>query len=190
MAPKNKVIKKNFNKRAYLKDKLKTNFGSQQEGHGRAYLQKKAVVRQYFRQQRREEEKHRKKLQFQQSPILTNSNKIDKFGNLDLESVSDTLTEEITDAGQPVSSQEFPKKRLNSWQRARAEYHKKISEIEKIKEESATRKKEIEEAKRKHKEKRLQRYKKLNQKTKKGQPVMSSRIELMLEQLQGEVGYS
>ncbi|XP_069161186.1 trichohyalin-like [Procambarus clarkii] len=53
---------------------------------------------------------------------------------------------------------------------------------------SYKKKKEIEEAKRKHKEKRLQRYKKLNQKTKKGQPVMSSRIELMLEQLQGEVG--
>ncbi|XP_042218444.1 uncharacterized protein LOC121863744 [Homarus americanus] len=59
-------IKKKFNKRKYLKNKLKTNFGSRQEGHGQAFLQKQAIKQQYFRQQKREEEKRRKKLHHMQ----------------------------------------------------------------------------------------------------------------------------
>ncbi|MPC82491.1 hypothetical protein E2C01_077161 [Portunus trituberculatus] len=44
--------------------------------------------------------------------------------------------------------------------------------------------KEAEEAKKRYKEKRLYRFKKLNQKTPKGQPLMRGKIELMLEALQ------
>nr|XP_053656514.1 thyroid transcription factor 1-associated protein 26 homolog [Cherax quadricarinatus] len=179
MDKQDKVVKKKFNKRAYLKEKLKTNFGSRQEGHGRAFLQKKAVVRQYFRQQRREDEKNRKKLQFQQLA------KGEKFQKLEPQSIN-ALTKENSDINESAS-QQFRKK-TNSWQQARAEYHKKIAEKEQMKEESAKRRKEIEEAKKKYQEKRLHRFKKLSQKTRKGQIVMSGRIELLLEQLEREMG--
>lgn len=49
------------------------------------------------------------------------------------------------------------------------------------------RREEAEAAKKKYKEKRLHRFKKLHQKTKKGQPVMRGKIELMLEALQQSV---
>ncbi|KAG0712310.1 Thyroid transcription factor 1-associated protein 26 [Chionoecetes opilio] len=76
------------------------------------------------------------------------------------------------------------KNRPNNQRRARAEYRRKIEEKEQGQEETVKRKQEAEIAKKKYKEQRLHRFKKLNQKTRKGQPVMQGKIELMLEALQ------
>ena len=46
---------------------------------------------------------------------------------------------------------------------------------------------EKEEALKKYKEKRMQTYKKLSRKTKKGQPVMKDRLEMLLEKIQQQV---
>ncbi|XP_064103984.1 thyroid transcription factor 1-associated protein 26 homolog, partial [Macrobrachium nipponense] len=54
--------KKSFDKRAYFKQKYKKNYGSQQEGHGRALLQKKAFVRQYYKEKKWQERKEQKRL--------------------------------------------------------------------------------------------------------------------------------
>lgn len=76
------------------------------------------------------------------------------------------------------------KNRPNNLRRARAEYKKKIEEKQQSKDEVLKRRQEAEVARKRYKEKRLHRFKKLNQKTKKGQPVMRGKIELMLEALQ------
>lgn len=76
------------------------------------------------------------------------------------------------------------KNRPNNFQRAKALYKKKIEEKMQRQEETLNKRKEAEEAKKKYKERRLYRFKKLNQKTKKGQPLMRGKIELMLESLQ------
>ena len=46
---------------------------------------------------------------------------------------------------------------------------------------------EKEEALKKYKEKKMQTYKKLSKKTKKGQPVMKDRLEMLLEKIQQQV---
>lgn len=48
---------------------------------------------------------------------------------------------------------------------------------------------EREEALKKYKEKRMQTYKQLSRKTKKGQPVMNVRLEMLLEKIQQQVAY-
>ncbi|XP_071544859.1 uncharacterized protein [Panulirus ornatus] len=172
------TVKKKFNKRAYLKQKLKTNFGSRQEGRGLAFVQKNAIVQRYFRQQRKDEERQRKRNQHLQSMEGE-----DQIKGLQLHSKSNPLMKTDIVEDESLSSQRSRKK-LNSWQRAKGEYRKKVAERARKKQEALKRKEEIEEAKRKYKENRLHRFKKLNQKTKKGQPVMRGRIEIMLEKLQ------
>lgn len=82
----------------------------------------------------------------------------------------------------------FRKKKLYSWQRAKLEYKKKIAEKEQKREDTKKRKEEMEIARKKYKEKKLHRYKKLSKKNNKGQPLMSGRIELILEKLMEEQG--
>lgn len=70
-----------------------------------------------------------------------------------------------------------PKKSPSFFDVARKEYERK-------KEETLRVKAEREEALRKYKEKKMQAYKKLSKRTKKGQPVMKDRIELLLQKIQ------
>ncbi|KOX76388.1 Thyroid transcription factor 1-associated protein 26 like protein, partial [Melipona quadrifasciata] len=64
---------------------------------------------------------------------------------------------------------------------------RKKDEKRKQKEEALRVKTEKEEALQKYKEKRMQTYKKLSKKTKKGQPVMKDRLEMLLEKIQQQV---
>lgn len=61
-------------------------------------------------------------------------------------------------------------------------------EKEERKQEKIRKQEERIEAVKKSKQERLLRIKKLTQKTKKGQPVMKGRIELLLQKIQREVG--
>ncbi|XP_078052089.1 uncharacterized protein LOC144478216 [Augochlora pura] len=64
--------------------------------------------------------------------------------------------------------------------RKKDEKRKKIEEIKRIKAER-------DEALNKYKQKRTQTYKKLSKKTKKGQPVMKDRLEILLDKIQHQV---
>lgn len=172
MESQDKRMKKKFNRRVYLKQKLRTKFGSQQEGHGRAFLQKKAVVRQHLRLQNKTLAKEKKKL----------VNLQESYAEASTEAQSNSLTDTNQEDLPPSSSSR--KNRPNNLRRARAEYKKKIEEKQQSKDEVLKRRQEAEAARKRYKEKRLHRFKKLNQKTKKGQPVMRGKIELMLEALQ------
>ncbi|XP_050686450.1 thyroid transcription factor 1-associated protein 26 homolog isoform X2 [Eriocheir sinensis] len=142
-------------------------------GHGRAFLQKRAVVRQHLRLKNKTLAKEMKQLH--------------DLHNVCEEGAAETKVENrLTDAStddSPLSSS--PRKnRPNNLRRARAAYKKKIEEKQQKQEEVTSRREEAEAAKKKYKEKRLHRFKKLSQKTRKGQPVMRGKIELMLEALQ------
>ena len=53
-----------------------------------------------------------------------------------------------------------------------------------LKEKIAKQKQEKEEALKKYREKKTEHFKKLSQKTKKGQPLMKGRLEILLEKIQ------
>lgn len=174
MEPQNKKTKKKFSAHVHFKHKQRATFGSQQAGHGRALLQKRAVVRQHLRLKNKIQAKEKKKLKYMQSSSEGVSNSEEQQNNL----LADSTQEDS-----PFSSSSR-KNRPNNLQRAKAEYRKKVEEKMLRKEAALNKRQEAEEARKRYKEKRLHRFKKLNQKTRKGQPLMRGKIELMLEALQ------
>ena len=72
----------------------------------------------------------------------------------------------------------------NSLSKAKDQFKKKMSQKELKKEEFIKNQKEKEEAMKKYKEKKAARLKVLNAKTKRGQPKMGGRIELLLAQIE------
>lgn len=75
-------------------------------------------------------------------------------------------------------------KKGSAFYKAKQEYQRKQEEIKNKKEEAIRVKTEREEALRKYKEKKIRAFKVLSKKTKKGQPVMKGRIEMLLEKIQ------
>lgn len=71
--------------------------------------------------------------------------------------------------------------------KARQEFLDKRNEQWRQEEEAFRVKAEREEALKKYKEKRMQTYKQLSRKTRKGQPVMNVRLEMLLEKIQQQM---
>ncbi|XP_031847005.1 uncharacterized protein LOC116433244 [Nomia melanderi] len=84
------------------------------------------------------------------------------------------------------SQQSHPPK-ISAFHKAKKEFLRKKDEKRKKREEAMRVKSEREEALKKYKEKRMQTYKRLSKKTKKGQPVMKDRLEMLLEKIQQQV---
>ncbi|XP_033326937.1 uncharacterized protein LOC117220774 [Megalopta genalis] len=80
-----------------------------------------------------------------------------------------------------------PTKKVSAFYKAKQEYLRKKDEKRKRIEEIVRTKAERQEALNKYKQKRTQTYKKLSKKTKKGQPVMKDRLEMLLEKIQNQV---
>lgn len=76
------------------------------------------------------------------------------------------------------------KRRGYAFYKAKQEYKHKLEEKKTKVEDANRRREEREEALRKYKEKKMRNFKMLSKKTKKGQPVMKSRIEMLLEKIQ------
>lgn len=68
--------------------------------------------------------------------------------------------------------------------KAKKEYQRKQQEEKKRREDAIRVKAEREEALRNYKEKKMRNFKVLSKKTKKGQPVMKDRVEMLLEKIQ------
>lgn len=77
--------------------------------------------------------------------------------------------------------------KISAFHKAKKEFLRKKDEKRKRKEEVTRVKSEREEALKKYKEKKMQMYKKLSKKTRKGQPVMKDRLEMLLEKIQQQV---
>ncbi|XP_071867486.1 uncharacterized protein [Bombus fervidus] len=78
-------------------------------------------------------------------------------------------------------------RRISAFHRAKQEFLDKKNEKRKRVEEASRVKAEREEALKKYKEKRMQTYKQLSRKTRKGQPVMKARLEMLLEKIQQQM---
>lgn len=79
------------------------------------------------------------------------------------------------------------KKKGYAFHKAKWEYLRKADEKKKRLEEVARMKAEREEALRRYRNKKIHNFKVLSKKTKKGQPVMKGRIEMLLEKIQQSV---
>ncbi|XP_053975571.1 thyroid transcription factor 1-associated protein 26 homolog [Hylaeus volcanicus] len=82
---------------------------------------------------------------------------------------------------------EMQPRKVSAFHKAKKEYLRKKDDKRKKKEEIVRVKTEQKEALKKYKEKKMQTFKKLSKKTKKGQPVMKDRLELLLEKIQQQV---
>ncbi|XP_068987727.1 thyroid transcription factor 1-associated protein 26 homolog [Bombus flavifrons] len=82
---------------------------------------------------------------------------------------------------------EKQQRKISAFHKAKQEFLDKRNEKWRQKEEASRVKAEREEALKKYKEKRMQTYKQLSRKTKKGQPVMNVRLEMLLEKIQQQM---
>lgn len=79
------------------------------------------------------------------------------------------------------------KKKGYAFYKAKREYQRKKEEKKKVIEDNIRVKTEREEALKQYKEKKLRTFKALSRRTKKGQPVMKDRIEILLEKIQKDL---
>ncbi|KAJ1529544.1 hypothetical protein ONE63_006316 [Megalurothrips usitatus] len=77
---------------------------------------------------------------------------------------------------------------INPYEKAKQELERRSKEKEEIRAERERQKAEREEALQKYKKEKLRKYKMLHKKTKKGQPVMAGRMEMLLEKIQQGIG--
>lgn len=179
-----------FNKREYLNHKFKNNFGTRQEGHGLALLQKKKVMLRYNRDSKREEQRFKKQNEHR---LLTKGGSQLTERDLDAEKDFPLFNQEEKTTNNKkdgeVNTYSVKPRKLSKFQKASAEYQKKEEEKQTKIKEHAERKIVIENAKNNYQKTRLERYKKLNQRTKKGQPVMKGRMELMLQKLEDDMKF-
>ncbi|XP_033196489.2 uncharacterized protein LOC117160124 [Bombus vancouverensis nearcticus] len=78
-------------------------------------------------------------------------------------------------------------RKISAFHKARQEFLDRRNEQQRQEEKACRVKAEREEALKRYKEKRMQTYKQLSRKTRKGQPVMNVRIEMLLEKIQQQV---
>ncbi|KAB0805574.1 hypothetical protein PPYR_02544 [Photinus pyralis] len=131
---------------------------------------KKRVLEGYYREMKEEEPK------FDVQKIYEKYG--DEEGENDNNLNKDLLVPSSSGTGSPRGKKSIAfKKAKSEFQRIQDEKKRKQEEIIKNKLERA-------EALKQYKAKKLEKYKKLNKKTKKGQPVMKYRMEMLLEQIQ------
>ncbi|KZC14356.1 PREDICTED: thyroid transcription factor 1-associated protein 26 homolog [Dufourea novaeangliae] len=93
----------------------------------------------------------------------------------------------LKDGDQDKNDKQMQVKKISAFHKAKKEFLRKKDEKRERKEEAMRVKSEREEALKKYKQKRMQTYKKLSKKTKKGQPVMKDRLEMLLEKIQQQI---
>ncbi|XP_025921890.1 thyroid transcription factor 1-associated protein 26 isoform X1 [Apteryx rowi] len=91
--------------------------------------------------------------------------------------------EELNKAVEPVTTERKFKKKMSN-QKTKEEYEKIKAERARKKEEAEKRKQQREEAQRLYKQKKLEAYKILSKKTKKGQPNLNLQMEFLLQKIQ------
>uniref|UniRef100_T1IXV3 Thyroid transcription factor 1-associated protein 26 n=1 Tax=Strigamia maritima TaxID=126957 RepID=T1IXV3_STRMM len=148
---------------------------------------------------RQPSEKHWKNTKFKQGGYNVKAKGFqDKHQRMVIRQYKQTLKEEkkqlqsqsglIQPEIQAKEIQRLDKKiKMSSRQRAQEIYQRKQDEIKEKREEKARLIKEKEEAKAKYREEKLRKMRILRQRTRKGQPLMKGRIELLLEKIEKQV---
>lgn len=153
-----KSVKKPFDKKLWRLQKYSKKYKLQEWEDKR----KKAVLRGYYRKVKEESDFDVKKIYEEEegATSIKGSNEINE----------DNL-----------------KKKGKAFKKAQQEFERIKGEKEAKKEEFLRRRKEKEEALKEYKRKKNEKFKKLNRKTKKGQPIMKERMEMLLEQIQNSL---
>ncbi|XP_014744222.1 PREDICTED: thyroid transcription factor 1-associated protein 26 [Sturnus vulgaris] len=176
-------------KRRWRPELLRSVVGSIQEGRGFAFRRKQKIERQY-----RKLLKKRRPVSSQQDDQFTDTypehlkhlylaeeEKLKKRRRTQDDSVSSE--EKLNKAAESFVTQEkFRNKTSN--QKAKEEYEKVKAEHARKKEEAEKRKQQREEAQRLYKKKKMEAYKILSKKTKKGQPNLNLQVEFLLQKIQ------
>ncbi|XP_027761154.1 thyroid transcription factor 1-associated protein 26 [Empidonax traillii] len=170
---------------------LRTVVGSVQEGRGFAFRRKQKIERQYRRLLMRKG----KKVHSQQDDQFTDTYpehlkhlylaEEERLKKRRHRTPEDSVLpeEEPNKAEESVVTQgKFKKKTSN--QKAKEEYEKIKAERARKKEEAEKRKQQREEAQRLYKQKKMEAYKILSKKTKKGQPNLNLQVEFLLQKIQ------
>ncbi|XP_066405987.1 thyroid transcription factor 1-associated protein 26 [Molothrus aeneus] len=168
---------------------LRSVVGSVQEGRGFAFRRKQKIERQY-----RKLLKKRRQVHSQQDDQFTDTYpehlkhlylaeeaKLKKRRRTPDDSVSSE--EKLNKAAESVGTQEKFKNKTSN-QKAKEDYEKIKAEHARKKEEAEKRKQQREEAQRLYKKKKMEAFKILSKKTKKGQPNLNLQVEFLLQKIQ------
>ncbi|XP_078424060.1 thyroid transcription factor 1-associated protein 26 homolog [Cetorhinus maximus] len=170
---------------------FKKGWGSIKEGQGFAFQQKNRIKHEYKKLLRKE-----KKAQHPQE-IQYTENYPDHLRHLYL-AEEELLKKQSKKAkksqtvaiSQPDSQAETTKKEKSksSYQKSKEEYEKRQAELIKQKEAAEESQRAKEEALRKYKERKLEKYRILSKKTRKGQPNLNIQMEYLLKKIQDNQG--
>nr|XP_008164785.1 thyroid transcription factor 1-associated protein 26 [Chrysemys picta bellii] len=176
-------------KRQWRPDPRQSFLGNVREGQGFAFWRKQKIHREYNKLLKKEGKahpqwkvqytdsypEHLKHLYLAEEKMLEKQSKSKRTVVLLEQKCSTKVTSDTT-------QRKFKKKTSN--QKAKEEYEKIKAERAKKKEEAEKRKQEREEAQRLYKQKKMEAYKILSKRTKKGQPNLNLQIEFLLQKIQ------
>ncbi|KAM9169960.1 thyroid transcription factor 1-associated protein 26 [Pangshura tecta] len=176
-------------KRQWRPDPRRSFLGNVREGQGFAFWRKQKIQREYKKLLKKEGKarpqwkvqytdsypEHLKHLYLAEKEMLQKQSKSKRTEILLEQKCSTTVTSDTT-------QRKFKKKTSN--QKAKEEYEKIKAERARKKEEAEKRKREREEAQRLYKQKKMEAYKILSKRTKKGQPNLNLQIEFLLQKIQ------
>ncbi|KAM6425739.1 thyroid transcription factor 1-associated protein 26 [Rhynochetos jubatus] len=176
-------------KRFWRPDLLRNVMGSVQEGRGFAFRRKQQVERQYRKLLKRGKKvhsqqdnqftdtypEHLKHLYLAEEEMLKKRRRPPDDSVLSEEKLNKAVESVMTEG-------KFKKKTSN--QKAKEEYEKIKAERARKKEEAEKRKQQREEAQRLYKQKKMEAYKILSKKTKRGQPNLNLQMEFLLQKIQ------
>lgn len=164
-----KIAKKPFNKKKWRLQRYSKKYKLQQWEEKK----KKVVLREYYKIK-----KDDAPVNFDVQKIYEEADRVDEIEN------ENNLNCEVTDYTPNVDQQGPPPKMKKYHRNPYDEYQYSKEEKRKRREEIRKRKEERDKALQKYKEEKTQKFKKLNKKTKKGQPVMKYRMQMLLEQIE------
>ncbi|XP_055566604.1 thyroid transcription factor 1-associated protein 26 [Falco biarmicus] len=175
-------------KRVWRPVLLRDVVGSVREGRGFAFRRKQVIERQYRKYLKRRKVHSQQDDQFTDTYpehlkhlYLAEEEMLKKRRRAPDDSV---LSEErLNKAVEPVMTEGKFKKKTSS-QKAKEEYEKILTERARKKEEAEKRKQQREEAQRLYKQKKMEAYKILSKRTKRGQPNLNLQMEFLLQKIQ------
>lgn len=180
--------KKPFDKKKWRLQKYSNKYKLQQWEDKR----KKAVLRGYYKNVKDDRNKfdvqkiYKEEQQIDENVdgVRTIDEENENNLNKSIDQVNTSINPDLTNNS---SKQSTLKSKSKAFKKAHLEFQRIKEEKQKSKEEALRRKKEREDALKEYKRKKTEKYKKLSKKTRKGQPVMKDRMEMLLEKIQNSL---
>ncbi|KAJ8933449.1 hypothetical protein NQ314_014006 [Rhamnusium bicolor] len=182
--------KKPFDKKMYRLHKYSKKYKLQQWEDKR----KKAVLRGYYRDLKDDEPKLDVQHIYEKHRSEIDSEGEDMDGKINEENennLSPSINQNIQNTDICEDKVIVPKnskgKKIKAFKKAHLEFHRIKEEKQKQVDKLSKKKAEKEEALQEYKRKKVEKFKKLSRKTKRGQPIMKDRIEMLLEKIQNSM---